>query len=128
MQALKASSKTAIQKLAGSIAINIRNEGMVTVTVVGASALNQALKGCIVARRFLKDDGNMDITIQPSFVPISGELPREDGEEEAVTGIQLFIKRADIEPLPEGVVPPAPMEPRHKGPAPVAPAKDHEAK
>ncbi len=110
MQALKASSSTVIQKLAGSIAINIRNEGIVTVTVVGASALNQALKGCIVARRFLKDDGNMDIVIQPSFVPIaSGEVPTSaDGT--AVTGIQLLIKRAPIEPLPEGVVPPAPME------------------
>ena len=93
MQALKASSSTVIQKLAGSIAINIRNEGIVTVTVVGASALNQALKGCIVARRFLKDDGNMDIVIQPSFVPIaSGEVPTSaDGT--AVTGIQLLVTR-----------------------------------
>lgn len=112
MQALKASSSTVIQKLAGSIAINIRNEGIVTVTVVGASALNQALKGCIVARRFLKDDGNMDIVIQPSFVPIaSDEVPTAvDSTNPSVTGIQLLIKRAPIEPLPEGVVPPAPME------------------
>lgn len=108
MQSLKASSNTVIQKLAGSIAINIRTEGVVTVTVVGASALNQALKGCIVARRFLRDDGNMDITIQPSFVPISSEAPREG--EEGVTGIQLLIRRAPIEPLPEGAVAPAPVE------------------
>lgn len=109
MQSLKASSNTIIQKLAGSIAINIRTEGMVTVTVVGASALNQALKGCIVARRFLQDDGQMDISIQPSFVPITGESQDGHGEE-TVTGIQLLIKRAPIEPLPEGAIPPAPME------------------
>lgn len=108
MQALKASSQTVIQKLAGSIAINIRSEGVVTVTVVGASALNQAIKGIIVARRFLKDDGNVDITVQPSFVPITSETLREG--EEAVTGIQLLIKKAEIEPLPEGAVAPAPVE------------------
>ena len=119
MQSLKASSNTVIQKLAGSIAINIRTEGMVTVTVVGASALNQALKGCIVARRFLRDDGNMDIVVQPSFVPISGETPKEG--EDSVTGIQLLIKRAPIEPLPEGVTAPAPLEPRGRSPkAPVS--------
>ncbi len=110
MQALKASSTTVIQKLAGSIAINIRSEGVVTVTVVGASALNQAIKGCIVARRFLKDDGNIDITVQPSFVPIQSETLKEG--EESVTGIQLLIKKTAIEPLPEGAVAPAPLENR----------------
>ncbi len=120
MQALKASSTTVIQKLAGSIAINIRNEGVVTVTVVGASALNQAIKGCIVARRFLKDDGNIDITVQPSFVPIKGDVLK-DGEE-SVTGIQLLIEKAPIEPLPEGAVAPAPLEPRGPKAEPAAPA------
>ncbi|HBR85651.1 MAG TPA: stage V sporulation protein S [Firmicutes bacterium] len=108
MQTLKASSTTVIQKLAGSIAINIRSEGVVTVTVVGASALNQAVKACIVARRFLKDDGNCDITVQPSFVPIASDRPTDGAE--PVTGVQLLIKKAPIEPLPEGATAPAPME------------------
>lgn len=95
MQALKVSSQTIIQKLAGSIAINIRNEGIVSITVVGASALNQAIKGIIVARRFLKDDGNMDLSVQPTFVPISTEFLRPG--EQAVTGIKLIVKKAPLE-------------------------------
>ena len=101
MQALKVSSQTVIQKLAGSIAINIRNDGIVSITVVGASALNQAIKGIIVARRFLKDDGNMDLSVQPTFIPISTEFLKPG--EQAVTGIKLIVKKAPIEETPEEI-------------------------
>lgn len=95
MQQLKVSSQTVIQKLAGSIAINLRNDGAVSIIVVGASALNQAVKGIIVARRFLKDDGNADLAVQPSFVPITTEFLKEG--EQSVTGIRLLIKKVPLE-------------------------------
>ena len=71
MATLKVSGKTQIQKLAGAIAGNIRQEGSAQISLVGASALNQAIKACIVARRFLKDDETpSDIAVQPEVTTI----------------------------------------------------------
>lgn len=98
MTTLKASGNTQIQKLAGAIAGNIRQEGEVQISLVGASALNQALKACIVARRFLKDDENKsDIVLQPEFVMqnFSDEASAESRE---VTTIMLHIKKVDFDP------------------------------
>lgn len=98
MTTLKASGSTQIQKLAGAIAGNIRQEGAVQVSLVGASALNQALKACIVARRFLKDDENpSDIYIQPEFMMQNFSEPT-DAEAREVTTIMLHILKAPYDP------------------------------
>lgn len=95
MTTLKASGNTQIQKLAGAIAGNLRENGKVNVSLVGASALNQAIKACIVARRFLKDDKiQSDFTIQPEFVmqnfaQSKGEEPKE------ITSIVLHLVKVD---------------------------------
>ena len=98
MTTLKASGDTKIQKLAGAIAGNIRQEGAVQVSLVGASALNQALKACIVARRFLKDDEQKsDIVIQPEFLMQNFSEPSSE-ESREVTTIMLHIKKVDFNP------------------------------
>lgn len=98
MTTLKASGNTQIQKLAGAIAGNIRQEGAVQISLVGASALNQALKACIVARRFLKDDENKaDIVLQPEFMMQNFSEPASDTTRE-VTTILLHIKKVDFDP------------------------------
>lgn len=95
---LKASGNTHIQKLAGAIAVNIRQEGHVQISVVGASALNQAIKACIVARRFLKDDETpSDISVQPEFVMQNFTHP-EIPEGRDVTTIMLHISKVAFDP------------------------------
>ena len=94
MATLKVSGKTQIQKLAGAIAGNIRQEGSAQISLVGASALNQAIKACIVARRFLKDD---DIAVQPEFIRQNfAEEASEEGRE--VTTIRLHINKVPFDP------------------------------
>jgi stage V sporulation protein SpoVS len=66
--------------------------------LVGASALNQAIKACIVARRFLKDDETpSDIAIQPEFLMQNFSEPAAP-EAREVTTIMLHIKRAEFDP------------------------------
>ena len=98
MTTLKASGSTQIQKLAGAIAGNIRNEGSVQISLVGASALNQAVKACIVARRFLKDDENpSDICVQPEFLMQDFSEPAT-AETREVTTIMLHITKVAFDP------------------------------
>ena len=98
MTTLKASGNTQIQKLAGAIAGNIRQEGEVQISLVGASALNQALKACIVARRFLKDDEQKcDIVLQPEFMMQNFSEPSSE-ESREVTTIMHHIRKVDFDP------------------------------
>ena len=98
MTTLKASGNTHIQKLAGAIAGNIRQEGAVQISLVGASALNQAIKACIVARRFLKDDQTpSDIVVQPEFLMQNFSEPSAT-ESREVTTIMLHIKKTEFDP------------------------------
>ena len=97
MTTLKASGSTPIQKLAGAIAGTIRSEGEVTVSLVGSSALNQAIKASIIARRFLNIDKNpSDIYIQPEFVIQNFAEPSDEKSED--TTIALHIYRIEYNP------------------------------
>ena len=84
MTTLKASGNTQIQKLAGAIAGNIRQEGEVQISLVGASALNQAIKAVAIARGFVAPSGKNLICI-PAFTDIV-----IDGEER--TAIKLIVE------------------------------------
>ncbi len=98
MATLKVSGKTQIQKLAGAIAGNIRQEGYAEISLVGASALNQAVKACIVARRFLKDDETpSDIAVQPEFIRQNFAEPTSE-ESREVTTIRLHINKVPFDP------------------------------
>ncbi len=95
METLKVSTKSSPNSVAGAIAGAVRQAGAVEIQVVGAGALNQAIKGVAIARGYVAASG-LDLVCIPTFADI--EI---DGERR--TAIRLSVedrahKRA--EPLP----------------------------
>lgn len=74
MDVLKVSAKSSPNAVAGAIAGVVREQGSVCIQVIGAGALNQAVKAVAIARSFLREDG-IDAICIPSFydVEIAGE-------------------------------------------------------
>lgn len=84
MEVLKVSSKSNPNSCAGALAGVIRQSGAVEVQVVGAGALNQAIKAVAIARGFVAASG-IDLVCIPSFADI--EI---DGENR--TAMRLLIE------------------------------------
>ena len=74
LEVLKVSSKSNPHAVAGAMAGIVRGGGAADVHVVGAGALNQAVKAVAIARGFVADSG-VDLICSPSFteVDIDGE-------------------------------------------------------
>lgn len=74
MEALKVSSKSNPNAVAGAIAGVIRENDYVEMQVVGAGSLNQAIKAIAIARGYLAPSG-IEIICIPSFrdIEINGE-------------------------------------------------------
>ncbi len=74
MDILKVSAKSSPNAVAGAIAGILRETNVVCIQVIGAGALNQAVKAVAIARAFVQEDGIDPICI-PSFhdVDIDGE-------------------------------------------------------
>ena len=87
MEVLKVSSKSNPNSCAGAMAGVIRQSGAVEVQVVGAGALNQAVKAIAIARGYLAPSG-VDLICVPAFADI--EI---DGESR--TAIRLLIEDRD---------------------------------
>lgn len=81
---LKVSSKSNANSVAGALAGVVRERGFAEVQVVGAGALNQAIKAVAIARGFLAPSG-IDIVCCPSFADII-----INGEER--TAIKLYVE------------------------------------
>lgn len=84
MEILKVSSKSDPNKVAGAIANVIKDNNTVELQAIGAGALNQAVKGIIIARGFTAPSGKNLVCI-PAFSDIT-----IDGEEK--TAIKLIIE------------------------------------
>lgn len=84
METLKVSTRSNPNAVAGAMAGVVRDTGGVEVQVVGAGALNQAIKAVAIARGFLHDS-EVDLVCVPSFADI--EI---DGERR--TAIRLAIE------------------------------------
>lgn len=84
---LKVSSKSNPNSVGGAIAAMMKEYETVNIQVVGAGALNQAMKGVIIARSFLIASG-IDICIVPSFTSV-------DIEDIDRTGIKLVIVKRE---------------------------------
>ena len=71
---IKASARSNVSSVAGAIAGSVREHGRAEIQVIGAGALNQAMKAVIVSRGFLAPEG-IEICCIPSFgqTEISGE-------------------------------------------------------
>ena len=74
MDALKVSSKSNPNSVAGALAGVIRENGSAEIQAIGAGALNQSIKAIAIARGFLAPSGTELVCI-PSFsdVEINGE-------------------------------------------------------
>jgi stage V sporulation protein S len=99
MEQLKVSTKSNPNSVAGAMAGVLRQQGVVEVQVVGAGALNQAVKAVAIARGYVAA-GGIDLVCVPSFADI--EI---DGERR--TAIRLVIedrerRRIDV----DAVLPP----------------------
>ena len=84
MEVLKVSSKSNPNACAGALAGVLRQVGAVEVQVVGAGALNQAIKAVAIARGFVAPSG-IDLVCVPTFADI--EI---DGENR--TAIRLLLE------------------------------------
>lgn len=84
VEVLKVSSKSNPNAVAGALAGVLRQCGMVEVQVVGAGALNQAIKAIAIARGFVAPS-NIDLVCIPTFADI--EI---DGESR--TAIRLAVE------------------------------------
>ncbi len=84
VEVLKVSSKSNPNAVAGALAGVLRQSGVVEVQVVGAGALNQAIKAIAIARGFVAPS-NIDLVCVPTFADI--EI---DGESR--TAIRLAVE------------------------------------
>src|SRR5438477_11553377 len=69
MEVLKVSSKSNPNSVAGALAGVVRQSGAVEVQVVGAGALNQAVKAVAIARGYVAPSG-LDLFCVPTFADI----------------------------------------------------------
>jgi stage V sporulation protein S len=83
LETLKVSSHSNPNSVAGAMAGVLRRHRAVEVTVVGAGALNQAIKAVAIARLHVAADG-LDPVILPSFIDVEIEGAQR-------TGIKLEI-------------------------------------
>ena len=81
---LKVSSKSNPNSVAGALAGVVRTNGSVEIQVVGAGALNQAVKAIAIARGYMATSGQ-DLNCRPTFADI-----RIDGENR--TAIRLHVE------------------------------------
>lgn len=101
LETLKVSARSNPNSVAGAMAGVVRQSGSVCVQVVGAGALNQAIKAMAIARGFVAPAG-IDLVCIPSFVEVD-----IDGERR--TAIRLSIEdRSSRAPTHEGSTSPRP--------------------
>ena len=84
MEILKVSSKSNPNSIAGALANVLRDSKSVEIQAIGAGALNQAIKGVIIARGFIAPSGK-EIYLIPSF----SEVMIENEER---TAIKLLVE------------------------------------
>jgi stage V sporulation protein S len=95
VEQLKVSTKSNPNSVAGAVAGALRQSGAVEVQVVGAGALNQAIKAVAIARGYVAASG-IDLVCIPTFADIEIEGERR-------TAIRLAVEdrgHARAEPLP----------------------------
>lgn len=111
MEQLKVSTRSSPNSVAGAMAGVVRAHGAVEVQVVGAGALNQAIKAVAIARGYVRRS-EIDLVCIPSFADIT-----IDGEQR--TAIRLVI--GDRLALDIGTAEACDGDPRASGSAAAAP-------
>lgn len=88
MEILRASKNSNPNSIAGAIAYLFKKNHIVEIQLIGAGALNQAIKAVAIARGFVAPSG-VDLVCIPAFVEI-------DLVDEVRTGIKLIVKEENI--------------------------------
>ncbi len=97
MERLKVSTKSNPNSVAGAMAGVVRQSGAVEVQVVGAGALNQAIKAVAIARGYVAASG-IDLVCVPTFADI--EI---DGERRTAIRLMIEDRQRRTTELPHGV-------------------------
>lgn len=97
MNLLRVSSQSNPNSVAGAVASVIRERGHVELQVIGAGALNQAIKAVAIARSFLAS-GGVDLVCVPSFTEV-----HVDGQLRTAIRLAVHDRHATIPP-PEATV------------------------
>ena len=84
MEVLKVSTKSNPNSVAGALEAILKEKSLVEIQVIGAGAINQAIKSVAIARGFIAPSGK-DIVCIPAFTDI-----QIDGEER--TAIKLIVQ------------------------------------
>jgi stage V sporulation protein S len=102
MEQLKVSTKSNPNSVTGAMAGVLRQDGAVEVKVVGAGALNQAIKAVAIARGYVASAG-IDLVCVPTFADI------EIGGERR-TAIRMLIEDRHRRLIDETVIPDGALE------------------
>lgn len=84
-ETLKVASRTNPNSLAGAIVGVIKQQGYAEIQIVGAGALNQAVKAVAIARGFVAPSGD-DLICSPAFIDL--EFSGEDR-----TALKLVVEK-----------------------------------
>lgn len=90
---LRVAASTPAQDLASAIAYACFEGSPPTLRAIGAGAINQAIKGCAIARQFVAPRGK-DLTIRPGFDTVampSKEPGAAPGDMEDVSALVLKV-------------------------------------
>lgn len=96
MDVLKVSSRSNPNSVAGALAGVIRQNGLAEMQVIGAGALNQAVKAIAIARSYVQPSG-LDLVCIPSFADV--EIA---GEERTAIRLRVEDRSHRRLPLPDG--------------------------
>lgn len=116
VEALKVSSKSNPNSVAGAMAGVVRQAGSVEVQVIGAGALNQAVKAIAIARGYVATSG-IDLICIPTFadIEIDGQdrtairLLIEGRDRQSYAPLHITIDARDTAPDPAAAAAPAPV-------------------
>src|SRR3954453_10235425 len=97
METLKVSTRSNPNSVAGAMAGAVRQAGSVEVQVVGAGALNQAIKGVAIARGYVIASG-IDLVCVPTFADIL-----IDGERRTAIRLSIEDRAHASRPAPAAV-------------------------
>ncbi|MCX6057118.1 MAG: stage V sporulation protein S [Chloroflexi bacterium] len=84
MDIIKVSANSRTSAVAGAIAGVVRDHKRAEVQAIGAGAVNQAIKGLVLATGYLKEDG-INVVCVPEFVEVQIE-------EKIRTAIKMVIE------------------------------------
>lgn len=88
---IKVSASSDVNKVAGSIVAMFKNKGYSEIRVVGAGAVNQAVKSIIIARSMLNSD-LIETVVIPSFENVKSDREGVD----VVTAIKFKLIKITI--------------------------------